>query len=571
MISHVVHIHFCTGSVLLSLLWPWASLAEPSPLRRCSRDQRSIPNITAVLKEASQIAIRQNKHQGYWCDRALFDIADVQKRVGDFDGALHTITKSNYPYRYGRMGALHDLAKTMARAGRRKQALAVLRQMGTDHGWRQDLMDDGVTMAYLEHQIFSGDLKGARQSIDKLTAAVSRSKGLWKLAVAQAKTGNKAAAKGLFQLASSTAKALPDEYDRARALWEIADAQISVVDFKAASSTIQQLSQHAESFKDGLAKVAALREAAVRAAKIGEWTTANRLFDQAIDGRKDIKPPSPLPETNRIVALNMIAKAQAAVGYIDDALKTARLIKNSDGRREEALYTIAVAQAKSGDIAAAVATARSIKHYVQYEMDALVEIASLQIRRGELKDSLATAKQIANPSKKATAYLNVAIAYAKAGDKKTAKTIAGRIRLTRQTFLGSIGPVEFDYSRPRTWGIVYQASFTLASRLAAIRRASELAAAAMTLSQTLGKQYPESYAIMFKDFRSEEIVRALARAHVASGDANEALAWSRRIGSNKKLKSSEDWKAASSVKSRIHALVGVAEGILDKRRGGNAK
>jgi non-ribosomal peptide synthetase component E (peptide arylation enzyme) len=124
----------------------------------------TIPNIKAVLKKASQIAIRQHEHQGYWSDHTLLDIASVQRRAGDFDGALHTITKSNYPY--GRMAALDDLAKTMARAGRRKQAFTVLRQMGTDHGWRQDLLHDRVTMAYLEHQISSGDLKGAHQSIN---------------------------------------------------------------------------------------------------------------------------------------------------------------------------------------------------------------------------------------------------------------------------------------------------------------------------------------------------------------------------------------------------------------------
>jgi tetratricopeptide (TPR) repeat protein len=535
----------------------------------------TIPNAKAVLNEASQIAIRQDKHQGYWCDRALLDIANVQKRAGDHDGALHTITKCNY--HYGRNAALNDLAKTMARAGQLKQAVTVMRQMGTDHLWRQELLDDGVTMGYLEHQLSKGHLKGARQPIDRLTTAVSRSKGLWKLAVAHAKAGNKATANSFFQLALSAATPIHDEYSRARALWEIADAQIEMGDVKAASSTIQQLSHQAESFKGGWAKVAALREAAVRAAKISDRTTANRLFDQAIDGRKDIKPPSPLPEANRIEALNMIAKAQAAVGYIDDALKTAYLIKHReddftpDGRREEAFYVIAVAQAKTGDIAAAVATARSIQYYVQYKTDVLVEVASLQMRRGELKESLVTAEQIANPSKKATAYLKVAIASAKAGDKKTARIIAGRIRLTHQHFLGSIDPMEFDYSKPRTWGIVYQASFnfTGASRRAADRRASEVAAGAMTLSQTLDQQYRQSYAIMFNDFQTGAIVRALARAHAASGDVSEALAWSRRIGSNEQIKTSEDWKAAISVESRINAIIGVAEGILDKRRGDN--
>ncbi len=528
------------------------------------------PDIRAILKEASQIAIRQDAHEGYWCDRTLVEIARVQKRAGDFDGALRTMTKSND--QYGRIVALNDLAKTLARAGRRSQAFAVLRQMGTDHGWRQDLLDDGVTMAYLEHQIVSGHLQEARQSIDQLTAGVSRPSGLVKLAVALTKSGNTKAANTLFQRALATATALPDEYDRARTLWEIADAQIAIGDVKAASSTIQQLSEHAASFEDGWAKVAALREAAVRAAKIGDRTAAKHLFGQAIDGRKSIRPPSPLPAINRMGALNMIAKAQATVGYIDDAINTTRLIKHSeddftpDGRREEALCAIAVARARAGDIAGAVATEHSIKYYVQYKTDILVEIANLQIRHGELKESLATAAQIANPSKQATACLNVAIAYAKAGDGKTAKTIARRIHVARQGWIASVEPVEFDYGRPRTWGIMYQASGTMASQLEAIRRAADLAAAAMTLTQVLGKQYPESYAIMFRDFRYENVVRALARAHAASGDANEALVWAHRIGSNEKIESREDFAAIRSVKSRIYALLGVAEGILAKRQ-----
>jgi hypothetical protein len=62
----------------------------------------------------------------------------------------------------------------MARSGQRDKALAVLPQA-----------DDRVTMAYIEHQISRGDLKGAHRSVDQLKAAGLRSRGLCKLALAK--------------------------------------------------------------------------------------------------------------------------------------------------------------------------------------------------------------------------------------------------------------------------------------------------------------------------------------------------------------------------------------------------
>ena len=85
----------------------------------------------------------------------------------------------------------------------------------------------------------------------------------------------------------------------------------------------------------------------------------------------------------------------------------------------------------------------------------------------------------------------------------------------------------------------------------------------MTLSLSLGEKHTVSYAILFKDFDCEVI--ELLRAHVVGGDARETLAWAENVGSNQKVKSTDDAAEVFSVRRRIHALLGVAEGILDKQ------
>jgi hypothetical protein len=90
------------------------------------------------------------------------------------------------------------------------------------------------------------------------------------------------------------------------------------------------------------------------------------------------------------------------------------------------------------------------------------------------------------------------------------------------------------------------------------------------LSLSLGEEYAESYAIIFKDFNCE-VIRALARAHVVGGDTYEALAWAEDVGANQIVKPTADTAGLFSVQSRIHALLGVAEGILEKQAADRAQ
>jgi hypothetical protein len=99
----------------------------------------------------------------------------------------------------------------------------------------------------------------------------------------------------------------------------------------------------------------------------------------------------------------------------------------------------------------------------------------------------------------------------------------------------------------------------------AMQHAAEVAGETMALAQALGLRPAQSYAIVFKEVRAEEVMLALARTQAASGNVNEAMAWAKQIGSNGKVDSDKDNDGRMAVEQRLYALIGVAEGILDDR------
>jgi len=528
---------------------------------RAGEDHPASVDAVPILREASEIARRQDEPQSYWCDRALLDVADAQVRAGDFDGARHTIRSSGYEH--GRHRALAALARAMARSGQREQALVVLRETETDHGWSQDHLEDGVKMSYAEHQMSIDELEGARRTVDEMATPESRAGGLRNLAVANASLGDMVAAADLFRRASTVSKTISDEYSRAKALWEIADAQLAHARH-AAAGTIRELAAASELYRDPWTRAAALREVAVLAVKMDDQQAAKRLFGQAVDCRQAIGQES------RANALSAIARAQATAGYINDARATTYMIAGL--QRDVTMCTIAIAQARTKDIAGAIATALSVDRE-QGLSGAWAGIADVQIRNGDMAGAVATAKQIPNASEKATALLRVATAYARSGDRETAEAVARAIRMEREPGVAVRVQVDFDYQRPDTWWRLYDMmsfTFTMGRLQSSLQRAQELAAAAMTLAQTLGEQHSVPYAQAFRDAPAE-VVQAIAPTHAAIGDVKGVLAWVRQIGSEDGSVSRDNTDAAESVRRRIHGLLGVAEGILDRRRSRQAQ
>jgi tetratricopeptide (TPR) repeat protein len=409
--------------------------------------------LQAVLREASDVALKQAEQERYWTQRVLLDIADVQIRAGDFDGALRSILGSSYIY--GREAGLVHLAEALARDGNRERAFDVLRIRGDTGGAQQAYLQDAVQLQWARHLIASGDLEPAGKAIEQMKSNRFRPDGLRELAVAFAESGDRTGASVHFRKAIETALLLKDDYERASAIWQTAKAQLMIGEPASAKETIRRLVETVE-LTDPWAKVAALRESAVLAAKAKDEQTAHRLFQRAIEVHDT------LDELNRLPALEQIGVAQAGVGFIDDALKTASEIRHDekdftrDGNRERVLYGIAVAQVEAGDPQTAIATALAITHFVQYRDDALDKVVQHQIAKQDLKAALGTTEKFENPSRKATAILKVAIAYARSGNRKTATDLAARIQLThRDARFPTPGPQSFDYRRPESWGGVF--------------------------------------------------------------------------------------------------------------------
>src|SRR5579872_2938467 len=52
----------------------------------------------ALLREASEIALKQGETERFWTEHVLLEIGEVQIRAGDFEGALRSICGSDYDY-----------------------------------------------------------------------------------------------------------------------------------------------------------------------------------------------------------------------------------------------------------------------------------------------------------------------------------------------------------------------------------------------------------------------------------------------------------------------------------------
>ena len=225
---------------------------------------------------------------------------------------------------------------------------------------------------------------------------------------------------------------------------------------------------------------------------------------------------------------------------------------------------IAIAQYKKGDDAGANRTIESIQIYTQYQDDGYHELARLQMEKNDFRKAVVTAGRIRQSSKRAVALLSIAKAVPLAGDHHQAIKIATHIDLPCEGLFDPTDGTRFQFDVPRTWGLKFDSSHGMPSLWAAIERSAEVASAAMSLAILLHRPSNESRAVDFDRFYPEVVV-ALAREQARSGDANDALNWAHKIGSDK-IEMTEEGRLRDSwgVQRRLHALIGVAEGILDR-------
>jgi hypothetical protein len=118
------------------------------------------------------------------------------------------------------------------------------------------------------------------------------------------------------------------------------------------------------------------------------------------------------------VAYAFVAKAQAEMGDVEEALKTANAIKK-EVWKDNALRDVASSQSRAGKLQEALKTAESIPGaYVRGE--ALKEIVAVRLRGGDVKAARKTAESIDNVAWRVQSLLEIAKFQAKAGDRTDA-------------------------------------------------------------------------------------------------------------------------------------------------------
>ncbi len=210
------------------------------------------------------------------------------------------------------------------------------------------------------------------------------------------------------------------------------------------------------------------------------------------------------------------------------------------------------------------ATAAALSFDFKTRKKALNGILAVQIEKGDLDGALATTEKIDDNLEQTIAKLGIATVYARQGQRVFADWTVAQIHLPGPWMLKA-KRADYDFQKARTWGQLYDEP--MAAGVAWIfechRRAARLAAASMTLSESLHQLPREPYAAAFADF-GPEVISELARAHALSGSPREALAWARQIGATEPTQGVKDWQQHEAILQRIAALLGVAEGILER-------
>jgi RNA polymerase sigma-70 factor (ECF subfamily) len=260
-------------------------------------------------------------------------------------------------------------------------------------------------------------MKQALEAARTVTDPEAKLRVLLRIAAVQYKTGDTAGARKTRQEAFELAKGFAKGKARADALENVAWVQIEAKDRDAVLATLQQAEQAVAAIEDANEKATPLTrlvsvqgaagdfEGGLRTLANGGslqptllWMFANRIpFEDKEAARNTLKKALETVKFDerrakgeRTSGLTSVAAAQVRLGDLEEALKTAGTLGDN---QDNCLEVIAATQAGMGDIAGAVRTAKPIKQ-VDPRADALAAIALAQAKAGDLKIARSTLDEV---------------------------------------------------------------------------------------------------------------------------------------------------------------------------------
>lgn len=300
-------------------------------------------------------------------------------------------------------------------------------------------------------------------------------------------------APSLLQEAKDAARSIADDpYLRDTALRGIAGAQAEAGRFDAALETTALIG-------DEYLRTGAWRQIAVAQARAGDREAAGKLLSQVrqtVEAFKNV-------HLIRVEALIATAEAQAQIGDVSGALKTAVSVGNLRGKAE-ALRNIALVQVKGGDLKGAIETADTIVDD-RIKAQALRGIAAARAEAGDRDGALQIAAAIRDPYLKGGAFRKIAVAPAILKDRAAALDIL-------QQALDIAWTIQSENEKADALGGITLAHVEIGDVSGAFKTVT------LIESAFAGKPLSE-VAVISKS----EILRAIAIAQARAGDSQRAV------------------------------------------------
>jgi tetratricopeptide (TPR) repeat protein len=254
--------------------------------------------------------------------------------------------------------------------------------------------------------IFESRQAMAERQGEQMNADMTRSEipdVLIAVATAQAKAGNRAAAKKTFGEAMEMIQGERNGVIKTQRLRGFVEALTVAGELEAAKVAIEAIE------RDEHNKTLALVALGKAQAKAGDKAGAMASLIAAFESANEIKARANLINDNvawnKDEAFRAIARAQVEVGDIAEALVTVSAHDNQS-IRAEIQAEVAGFQARQGDVAAAMKTAESIAN-ASSKAEALMRIAHFQSKMGRREAAHDWAAQRGSPQERALALLGV--------------------------------------------------------------------------------------------------------------------------------------------------------------------
>jgi tetratricopeptide (TPR) repeat protein len=448
-----------------------------------------------------------------------------------------------------------DLAQGLARDGQLDEAFRVVAEDASRTGKSDDKELDEVRVRWVEHLIATHNLSAASDSVELIKSLRPRSTAFIRLAIAYAENGNRVQA---FELLRREAGIAAKDQD-SLILRSIAETLLALDDVDEAKAVVQELIACANQ-ADTWTKARLLGSCAMLTAKAGDRQTSRQLFSLAVDCRNQPPTGDAGEFRSRMTgALAYISTCLATVREFDEALKIAEMVRAHSGNHvyNQVLCFISMSQAAAGEFPAAIRTATMIENQRGDHDMAIVYVVDHQIAREQFGAALATSKIIDGDSLRDLNMLKVAGAMASASDISSAKQVA--LMFCRR----AKNPILYFDTKKGVFGLLPSASWDAVRMYGNTRlirngvgQDAEIAAAAMGLLFRLKQTQIDLFTNPYQSIQKSDYAREFGRVYAASGDPNQALVWAREVNR------AED--PTQIRKIRVGALIGVAEGILDR-------